>query len=232
MLSPMLNRALAVRFAPLLAVTLAAGSLAAQVSVVGRVSITDKDGRPADDVGQAVVWLTGAHAGPGRPVRVEMATEGKQFLPHLLVIPVGSTVAFPNHDGFKHNVFSLSPGAPFDLGLYGRGEGRTARFDSAGAVQVYCNVHAQMRGIVKVVPSALAAQPGADGTFRVAGVPPGEYLLHAWHERGAEEVTQPVRVTAAADVSVDLVLDARGYKQVQHRDKHGRPYKSDRSRRY
>jgi plastocyanin len=228
----MLNRALAVRFASLLANALTAGSLAAQASVVGRLSITDKDGRPADDVGQAVVWLTGAHAGPGRPVRAEMATEGKQFLPHLLVVPVGSTVGFPNHDGFRHNVFSLSPDATFDLGLYGRGDGRTARFDSAGTVQVYCNVHAQMRGIVKVVASALTAQPGADGTFRIAGVPPGDYLLHAWHERGAEEVTQPVRVTAGADVPVAVVLDARGYRQVQHRDKNGRPYKSDRSRRY
>jgi len=228
----MVNRALAVRFAPLLAVTLAAGPLAAQVSVVGRVSITDKDGRPADDVGQSVVWLTGAHAGPGRPVRVEMATQGKQFLPHLLVVPVGSTVAFPNHDGFKHNVFSVSPEATFDLGLYGRGEGRTATFDSAGVVRVYCNVHAQMRGIVKVLPSALSAQPGADGVFRIAGVPAGDYTLHAWHERGAEEVTQSVRVTGAADASVVVVLDARGYKQVQHRDKNGKPYKSDRSRRY
>jgi plastocyanin len=228
----MLNRALAVRFAPLLAVTLAAGSLAAQASVVGRVSITDKDGRSAEDVGQAVVWLTGAQARPGRPVRVEMATEGKQFLPRLLVVPVGSTVAFPNHDGFKHNVFSLSPEATFDLGLYGRGDGRTATFDSVGAVQVYCNVHAQMRGIVKVLPSALAAQPGADGTFRITGVPAGKYTLHAWHERGAEEVTQPVWVTAVEDASVVVLLDARGYKQVQHRDKNGRTYNSDRSRRY
>lgn len=228
----MLNRALAVRFASLLAATLAAGPLAAQVSVVGRVSITDRDGRPADDVGQAVLWLTGLRAGPGHPVRVEMATEGKQFLPHLLVVPVGSMVGFPNHDGFKHNVFSLSPEATFDLGLYGRGDGRTAQFDSAGVVQVYCNVHAQMRGIVKVVPSALVAQPGADGTFRIVGVPPGDYTLHAWHERAAEEVAQPLRVSGAADAPAAVVLDARGYKQVQHRDKNGRPYKSDRRRRY
>ena len=58
------------------------------------------------------------------PVRAEIGTADKQFSPHVLVVPVGSTVAFPNHDPFNHNVFSLSEENPFDLGLYGRGETR------------------------------------------------------------------------------------------------------------
>ena len=232
MLSIMLNRALAVRFAPLIAVILAAGPLAAQASVFGRVSVTDKGGRPGEDVGQSVVWLTGSRADAGRPVQSAMATEGKQFVPHLVVVPVGSTVAFPNHDGFKHNVFSLSPEGTFDLGLYGRGEGRTATFNSAGVIRVYCNVHAQMRGIVKVVPSALWTNPSADGAFRISGVPPGEYTLHAWHERAAEEITQTVVVPAGGDASVVVILDARGFQQVQHKNKNGKTYNTDRSRRY
>jgi plastocyanin len=228
----MLNRVLAVRFAPLLAVVLATGPLAAQAAVFGRVSVTDKSGRPAEDVGQAVVWLTGLRAEAGRPVQASMATEGKQFVPHLVVLPVGSTVAFPNHDGFKHNVFSLSPEGTFDLGLYGRGEGRTTTFGTPGVLRVYCNVHPQMRGIVKVVPSALWANPAADGVFRISGVPPGEYTLHAWHERAAEEVTQAVLVRAGEEASVVVILDTRGYQQVQHRNKNGKLYDTDRSHRY
>ena len=232
MLPTMLNRALAVRFTPLLVLALAAGPLAAQASVFGRVSVTDKGGRPAQDVGQSVVWLTGPGAEPGRPVQASMATESKQFVPHLVVVPVGSTIAFPNHDGFKHNVFSLSPESTFDLGLYGRGEGRTTTFATAGVIRVYCNVHAQMRGIVKVVPSALWTSPAADGAFRITGVRPGEYTLHVWHERAAEEMTQAIVVRGGEDASVVVILDARGYQQVQHKNKIGKAYSTDRSRRY
>ncbi len=198
--------------------------------VSGRLLLRDQGDRPAADVGQAVIWLTGSEAPAAVPRSVEMATEGKQFVPHLLVVPRGSTVLFPNHDPFNHNVFSLSPTAKFDLGLYGRGELHGVDVPDAGVVRVYCNVHAQMRGLVLVHETALVAQPGADGTFRVEGVPPGEYQLHLWHER-ATPVTQTIRVPAAGLHDLAVTLDARGYRLVQHRDKNGRSY-SDRSRRY
>jgi plastocyanin len=198
--------------------------------VTGRVSILEKDDRSGGDVAQAVVWLAGADAPAGAPTQVEMATEGKQFVPRMLVLALGSTVTFPNHDPFNHNVFSLSPEATFDMGLYGRGEAKTAAFNRAGVVRVYCNVHAQMRGLVLVLESQLHAQPGGDGGFRLEGIPAGDYSLHAWHER-AGEVIQPLKVTDRALPPVVLTLDARGYRLVQHKDKNGQSY-SDRSRRY
>jgi len=206
--------------------------LAAQTgnTVAGRVTILDKDDRPATDVDQAVVWLSGPHAPPGVPDTVEMATENKQFVPRIILLPVGSTVRFPNHDPFNHNVFSLSPEHPFDLGLYGRGGARAVSFDQAGVIRVYCNVHAQMRALIVVRESGLVTQPGADGAFRLEQVPAGDYVLHAWHER-ASEVTQTIRVGGGATPQVALTLDARGYRFVQHRDKDGKSY-ADRSRRY
>jgi plastocyanin len=192
--------------------------------------IRDQGDRPAADVGQAVVWLTGDRAPGAEPDSVEMATEGKQFVPHLVVLPRGSTVTFPNHDPFNHNVFSLSPTARFDLGLFGRGEIHGVDFPSAGVVRVYCNVHAQMRGLILVHDTRLVTQPGADGRFRIDGVPPGDYQLHLWHERGSQTTT-PIRVTAAGLENLSLTLDARGYHLVQHKDKNGRSY-SDRNRRY
>jgi hypothetical protein len=147
----------------------------------------------------------------------------------LIVVPRGSTVAFPNHDPFNHNVFSVSPEGPFDLGLYGRGTAKSVRFEKPGVIKVYCNVHASMRGLVVVQETSLYAQPGADGSFRMDGVPPGDYILHAWHER-APEVTSPLKVTEGVP-PVAVTLDARGYRLEQHKDKNGRSY-SDRSRRY
>jgi plastocyanin len=204
--------------------------LAQGVTVTGQVTLLDKGGGPPSDVGQAVIWLTGDQAPAGAPATVEIATEDKQFVPRLIVVPRGSTVAFPNHDPFNHNVFSVSPEGPFDLGLYGRGTAKSVRFDRAGVIKVYCNVHASMRGLIVVQETSLYAQPGADGAFRVDGVPPGDYIVHAWHER-APEVTSALKVTESAMAAVPITLDARGYRLVQHKDKNGRSY-SDRSRRY
>jgi plastocyanin len=198
--------------------------------VAGRVSLLDKNDRAATDVDQAVIWLAGSHAPALPPDTVEMATENKQFLPRLVLLPVGSTVGFPNHDPFNHNVFSLSPEHPFDLGLYGRGGVKTVTFDKPGIIRVFCNVHAQMRAIVVVRESGLVAQPGADGSFKLEQVPPGDYVLHLWHER-AREVTQSIRVGSVPPPPLSLTLDARGYRFVQHKDKNGRSY-ADRSRRY
>ena len=216
-----------------MALAISAGKvpLSAQgVTVTGQVTLLDKGGGPPSDVGQAVVWLTGDQAPAGTPATVEIATEDKQFVPRLIVVPRGSTVAFPNHDPFNHNVFSVSPEGPFDLGLYGRGTAKSVRFDRAGVIKVYCNVHASMRGLVVVQETSLYAQPGADGSFRLDRVPPGDYMLHAWHER-APEVTNPLKVTESAMAPVPVTLDGRGYRLVQHKDKNGRSY-SDRSRRY
>lgn len=200
------------------------------VTLTGRLTLLNRGDRRVDDMAQAVVWLVGAEGPtpPGAPV--EMATEGKQFVPHLLVLPVGSTVSFPNHDPFNHNVFSLAPEATFDLGLFGRGAAKTVTFSRPGVVRVHCNVHAQMRGLVLVLEVSRFTQPDGNGTFRLEDVPPGDYTVHAWHERGGE-VSQPVTVTHRAPAPLALTVDARGYRLVQHKDKNGQSY-SDRSRRY
>jgi plastocyanin len=212
-------------------VMIVTSSAAAQgTTVAGTLVLREQGDKPSPEVGSAVIWLTGDHAPAAVPDTVEMATEGKQFVPHLLIVPRGSTVTFPNHDPFNHNVFSLSPAAKFDLGLFGRGENHGYAFGNAGIVRVYCNVHAQMRGLVLVHDTRLVTQPGADGKFKLTGVPPGDYTLNLWHER-ASTTTVPVKVTAAGVDNLALTMDARGYRLVQHRDKNGQSY-SDRKRRY
>ncbi len=199
--------------------------------VAGRVTLTERGDRSTSDLGQAILWLTGERAPAAAPGAAEMATEGKQFVPRLVVVPRGSTVTFPNHDPFNHNVFSLSPEAAFDLGLYGRGEARHIDVDRPGVIRVYCNVHAQMRGLIAVQETALFTQPGSDGSFRLDHVPPGDYILHAWHERGSAPATRTIRVGSAGVDAGVLAIDARGYRVAQHKDKEGKSY-SDRSRRY
>ena len=72
----------------------------------------------------------------------------KTFTPHLLVIPTGSTVDFPNLDPFFHNVFSEFNGKRFDLGLYESGSSRTVHFDHDGVSYIFCNIHPEMSAVI------------------------------------------------------------------------------------
>jgi plastocyanin len=200
-------------------------------SVSGKIVVLDKGNKLATDVGRAVVWLESPRAVRVTPVAAQIVTSDKEFKPRVVVVTVGSTVDFPNSDPFDHNVFSLSQEGLFDLGLYGRGVAKSTRFTRPGIIRVYCNVHAQMSAFVVVRDSPFYAQPGGDGTFTIGPVPPGEYALRAWHERAAELPPQAVQVGASGLSGLELQLDARGYKFVQHLNKFGQPYPT-RGRRY
>jgi len=209
-----------------IAAILAAWPLAAAAhragDVRGRLTLLEKGSRSGDDVGAAVVWLEGG-GGRRAPVQAEISTAEKAFSPHVLVLPVGSTIAFPNHDPFNHNVFSLSEEQPFDLGLYGRGEARSVKLERAGIIRVYCNVHSQMSALLLVRDGPYFTQPSGDGSFLLPAVPPGRYVLHVWHER-APEVTRPLEVPAGGLADVAIELDARGYRFKPHLNKYGQPY--------
>lgn len=87
-----------------------------------------------------------------------------------------------------------------------------------------------MSGFVLVVASPWSAQASGDGTFLLKDVPPGDYTLHAWHER-AKEVTQPLTVPAAGITGLKIELDASGYHFKPHLNKYGQPYTAQ-GRRY
>jgi len=190
--------------------------------VTGRVAMLEKKGKPSPDLGAAVVFLEGGGAA-AHPVTVEMATSDKEFVPRVLVVPVGSTVRFANRDPFDHNVFSASDSNQFDLERYGRGETRAHTFAHPGLVRVFCNIHPRMVAFVQVMSGRLFTQPASDGSFVISDIPPGAYTLHVWHER-SPEVTRDVRVTAAGAVGVDVELDARGFRWVPHKNKYGEDY--------
>jgi plastocyanin len=192
-------------------------------TVKGRLTLLEKGDRQAKDVGQAVIWLGTQKPVPTSPIQAEINTAEKQFSPHVLVVPLGSTVTFPNHDPFNHNVFSLSEEKPFDLGMYGRGETKSVRFDRAGIVRIFCNIHPQMSALVVVRDNPWYAQPSSDGSFSIPEAPPGRYMLHAWHERSAQ-MTRELVVPVEGIDGLALELDARGYEFKPHLNKFGRPY--------
>ena len=122
-----------------------------------------------------------------------MRQEGLTFVPHVLAVPRGTMVDFPNGDAIFHNVFSLSKAAKFDLGRYPRGSSKSVRFDVPGIVKVFCHIHSDMSGVILVLDSPFFAVPDAQGHYSIAGVPPGEYSVVGWHER-ARPLRRTVRI--------------------------------------
>jgi hypothetical protein len=131
-----------------------------------------------------------------------------RFEPEILVIPIGSTVSFPNSDPVFHNVFSLSKAKQFDLGYYPAGQSRTVKFERLGVVQVYCHLHPQMSAAVLVVPSAWHTKPLKDGAFSLSGIPAGTQTLVAWH-KSAGFFRRKVELSENGSVEVELTIPIR-----------------------
>jgi plastocyanin len=214
-------------FAAVACITVAAPRTGA-AQVAGRIQVMDAGGRPAADLGDAVLWIEGR--GPrGAAARVDVALDARQFHPRVVVVPVGSTVNFPNQDPFNHNVFSVSDPNSFDLGLYGQREAHEKRFTRPGLVRVYCNIHPRMTGFVIVRDNAWYTKPALDGSFTIENVAPGSYTLRVWQER-APEFSQPITVPAGGLSGVAITMDASGYVYAQHKNKYGQEYGSGATR--
>ena len=198
----------------------------AQGAVSGRVAMQERPGETTKDFDATVVYLMPKGAlSRAAATKAQVAMNGRQFAPRVRVVTTGSTVEYANQDPFSHNIFSTAPGAAFDLGTYGSGIAKSTPtpFNKPGAYPVYCNIHAQMTSFVVVVSTSHSTVAGADARWKLASVPAGKYELHVWHER-APEVTQELDVPAAGLANVEVTLDARGFKQVAHKNKDGKDY--------
>lgn len=178
-----------------------------EASVVGVMKI---DGRAAGGAfGLVTLEPESGKWKPRTPKRVTIEQRGREFLPRLTAISVGSTVAFPNFDTVFHNVFSTSPVTPFDLGLYKAGESRDLRFDKEGIVRLGCNLHANMSAYIAVVAAPAYVVTDDSGKFSFKHLPPGKYKLKAWSERSRAPITQDVTLKAGRnDISVNVAGDA------------------------
>lgn len=160
---------------------------------------------PVAEVRNVVVYLRNAPRQPTAPVRTEIRQRNETFIPRVVAVPVGSTVDFPNDDPFYHNVFSLSRVRTFNLGRYAPGHSRSERFTRPGIVKVFCDIHSHMSATVIVFDHPWFALPDEQGRFELAGVPPGDREITAWHER-LGDTTARVRVESGDTASVEFVL--------------------------
>lgn len=180
----------------------------------------------------AVIWLNPvpAHTLPTTPPgRFILTQKDKMFTPHLLVVPVGSSVAFPNADPFFHNVFSLFDGRRFDLGLYEAGSSRSVIFSREGVSFIFCNIHAEMSAVVIALATPLYGQADAQGVFHIRDVPDGDYDLHVWIEGQKQNELDLLtrRVHIAADSAYLGDIRSGHPEASQHLNKFGKPYEPE-----
>jgi plastocyanin len=178
--------------------------------------------RDREDRSGVVVYLTGfAHPGEPRPATLGQSNE--RFEPRVLPIVAGQTVLFPNFDRLYHNVFSVSPVKPFDLGQYRSTDPpRSVVFESPGLVPVYCNIHPHMISYVVVLENPAYAVTGADGRFEIPDAPPGPVTVNAWTP-GAARVSRDVSLAAGTENEIELELVA-SERIEPHKRKDGSPY--------
>ncbi|HJZ87028.1 MAG TPA: hypothetical protein VKN99_17770 [Polyangia bacterium] len=206
--------------APMAAPTPEPSPVPARGTLTGTLKL---EGPYASAGGAAVVALT-PQAGPRRPHRpghYTMEQLQKNFRPHVLAVAVGSTVAFPNHDVFFHNVFSLSPAKKFDLGVFDQNKSRDVTFEQPGVVQILCNLHALMMGWIVVLDEPYFTLVEDGSRFTMRDLPPGRYRVRVWHERSKRGSATDVTIgTGTNHVSVSVLADTA---PVTPPDKHGRP---------
>lgn len=206
-------------------------------TVTGRIELVEGAKRhKAESSSPSVVWLTALVPTTGQTSEAlkpsdpppRLVQKNKSFIPHLLVVPVGSAVEFPNRDPFFHNVFSLFEGKRFDLGLYEAGSARLVHFDQPGISYIFCNIHPEMSAVLISLNTRWYAISDPGGQISIPGVPYGRYILHAWNEHALPEALQSVtrEVTIGPDSpSLGLVrLTANPETAIAHKNKYGRDY--------
>ena len=207
-----------------------------EFTVTGQVEIVSE--RPKSpqkrDASNVVVWLTPlddrglktvSHEAPAQPAR--LVQKEKKFTPHLLVVPAGTAVEFPNRDPFFHNVFSLFEGKRFDLGLYEAGTTRFVHFDRVGVSYIFCNIQPEMSAVVVALKTPYYAISTASGKIEIAHLPEGRYLLQVWAENASSEGLKALRrnLTISSETqSLGVMRVVEEGLPVPHKNKYGRDY--------
>jgi plastocyanin len=204
----------------------------AQETLSARIQVVEDAGKAeSSHAGNVLVWLSPVSQRavtkpvPNHPLR--LTQHNKSFEPHLLVVPVGAVVQFPNRDPFFHNVFSLFEGKRFDLGLYEAGTTRNVSFDRPGVSYIFCNIHAEMSAVVIALDTPYYGISNDKGEVVIPQVPMGRYTLRVWYETALPEtldaMTREVNVTESSSTLGILEIPA-GPPAAAHKNKYGMDY--------
>jgi len=210
---------------------------AQQIRVSGHITISDDTSSGhRKDSSNVAIWLEplvrakilrADFSETGRKGRYQLVQRNKQFEPHLLVVPVGTEVRFPNRDVLFHSVFSMFNNQRFDLGLYEAGTDKAVVFSKPGISYIFCNIHAQMSATVITLETPYFAISNRKGEFFIQDVPAGEYMLNIWAEGASPDLLRTLRrIVTVSPSSFSLgTFDLKiSTSETIHKNKYDSPY--------
>jgi plastocyanin len=158
----------------------------------------DDSGTPLADVVVTAAPMQGGRPPSARPApaRIDLDQKGREFMPHVLPVRVGTPVYFPNGDEIQHHVYSFSPAKRFEIKLYTGTPSEPVVFDRPGVAALGCNIHDWMLAFVYVTDAPHFTKTDATGRWTLE-VPEGDYRLTLWHPHAASPRSLPGETVAA-----------------------------------
>ncbi len=142
------------------------------------------------------------------PGPVVLDQNGCVYLPHVLGVMVGQDITIRNSDGLMHNInASPSINRPFNISQPVSMEIPRSFGTAEIMVPLRCNVHGWMNAYVGVVDHPKHSVSNGSGAFSLSTLPPGDYVIEAWHERYGTQ-TQNVTVTTGETTEVTFTFSA------------------------
>ena len=175
------------------------------------LNVHDRDGRGVADVVVVALPENALVASPATRQREPaiMDQVKRQFVPYVLVVQTGTSVAFPNSDTVAHQVYSFSAPKRFQLALYHGHAHPPLVFDKPGLVVLGCNIHDDMLAYIYVTPSPYFGKTDASGKVLLDDLPAGGYELRLWNPRFNEpqsELTRTARLQAEQQLALSIQL--------------------------
>ncbi len=130
--------------------------------------------------------------------------DGCTYIPHVLGVMTGQDITIRNSDGLLHNI-NASPteqrgfNTSQPMNMESTRSFRTAEV----MVPVRCDVHGWMNAYIGVLEHPYHSVSGSDGSFDLSTLPPGDYVIEAWHERYG---TQTQNVTVATGETAEITF--------------------------
>ncbi len=116
------------------------------------------------------------------PVSNATITQKEQtFLPMVLPVTKGTVVYFLNEDEFFHNIYSLTPGARFNIGRRPPGSPYPIKIKRTGLIKLSCDIHPHMEGFILSLDTPFFTRTDANGKFLLEDLPDGAYDLEVFH---------------------------------------------------
>ncbi|MBB3169979.1 methylamine utilization protein [Simiduia aestuariiviva] len=169
-----------------------------------RVTVVDVEGKPAPDV----VVLAPSVKSERPPARVTIDQRDMQFVPHVIVAPLGEPVHFPNSDKTRHQVYSFSAPNNFELKLYRQQDAPPVSFASEGVVELGCNIHDSMKGYIFVTRVSSHGVTNAQGLVSLPGVVNYPTELQIWYPALGSKSPKAVELQADGVLTLDHAVQA------------------------